>query len=83
MAALVAAVWKVGLVRTPWENSCWALVKLAPVLLYLEWTWVNVTRDTDEGSDRFIKADYMTAHMREKFSTQLRDSEIEASLSQV
>lgn len=23
---------------TSWENSCWALEKLAPVLLYLEWT---------------------------------------------
>lgn len=39
VAASAATVCTVRLVRTPWENSCWALEKLAPVLLYLEWTW--------------------------------------------
>lgn len=41
VAASAATVCTVRLVRTPWENSCWALEKLAPVLLYLEWTWGN------------------------------------------
>ncbi|TNN79890.1 hypothetical protein EYF80_009927 [Liparis tanakae] len=38
-AAPAAAVWKLLLVKTPWENSCWAFWKLAPVRRYMLWTW--------------------------------------------
>ena len=39
VAALAVADWTDRLAMTSWENSVCALVKLAPVLRYLEWTW--------------------------------------------